>query len=115
MAPAPHAPFRAYDGLDPYLFASYAHADARVVFPEIHALTARGFRVWYDEGIEPGGDWPEEIAAALGMSEVLLVFLSPAAVKSRNVCNEINFAVAQGKPILAVHLEPTELPAGLEL
>ena len=47
-------PFPAYQGDEPYVFVSYAHDDAPVVYPEISRLRDQGFNIWYDEGIEPG-------------------------------------------------------------
>jgi hypothetical protein len=44
-----------------------------------------------------------------------LVFISPRAVESANVRNEINFAINRKKPFLAIHVEETVLPTGLEL
>jgi hypothetical protein len=108
-------PFEAYVGDEPYVFVSYAHKDGRLVFPEIHALHERGLRIWYDEGIDPGNEWPDEIARALHRASVFLVFVSRSAVESRNVRNEINFALNREKPFLAVYLEDIHLPPGLEL
>jgi hypothetical protein len=45
----------------------------------------------------------------------VVVLMSPAAAASRNVSNEINLALSLGKPLLAVHVEETVLPAGLDL
>ena len=108
-------PFEAYRGAEPYVFASYAHKDGARVFPELRALHEEGVRLWYDEGIDPGNEWPDEIAAALENATGFLVFISPAAVGSRNVRNEINMALSLAKPFLAVHLEDTPLPGGLRL
>lgn len=44
-----------------------------------------------------------------------MVFISPKAVESRNVRNEINFALNHKKPFLAVHVRETNLPPGLLL
>ena len=55
---------RPYEGTLPYLFVSYAHANDAAVLEIISTLQARGFRVWYDEGIEAGSEWPESIASA---------------------------------------------------
>ena len=44
----------AYSGDEPYLFISYAHKDSERVLPVILSLQEKGFRVWYDEGIEVG-------------------------------------------------------------
>ena len=116
MPSADHAiPLEAYDGTEPYLFVSYAHKDSEHVLPEIELLHERGYRVWYDEGIDPGNEWPEMIANALDGCTQFLVFVSPNAVASQNVRNEINFAINRGKAFLAVHIEETALPTGLEL
>ncbi|NOZ20013.1 MAG: toll/interleukin-1 receptor domain-containing protein [Planctomycetes bacterium] len=112
---AVHPPFEAYSGDEPYLFVSYAHKDAAAVYPELKWMHGHGYRVWYDEGIDPGNEWPEEIAKALHGCSMFLVFISPRAVVSKNVRNEINYAINHDKPFLAVYLEETELPRGLEL
>jgi len=85
------------------------------VYPEISFLHAEGYRVWYDEGIDPGNEWPVEIARALSGCAYFIVFVSPNAVGSMNVRNEINLALAKKKPFLAVHLVETVLPDGLDL
>ncbi len=105
----------AYQGDQPYIFISYCHQDSEQVFPEIRALSKSGCRVWYDEGIEPGSEWPEEIAKVLLDSTVFIVFISNRSVQSRNVRNEINFALNRQKMFIAIYLEETELPPGLEL
>ncbi|HUT33916.1 MAG TPA: response regulator [Planctomycetota bacterium] len=109
------APFEAYDGDKPFLFASYAHADTPAVYPELLYLHQQACRIWYDEGIAPTSKWPDEIARAILKSSSFLVFLSPNAVQSQNVLNEINFAIRRRKPFLAVYLTETELPDGLDL
>jgi hypothetical protein len=109
------APFPAYNGTGPYVFVSYAHADGDKVFPEIAFLHAQGYRIWYDEGIDPGNEWPDEIARALQAASYFLVFISPRAVASSNVRNEINVALNKRKPFMAIHLVETELTPGLEL
>ena len=108
-------PFPAYQGDDPYIFASYAHTDSNRVFPEIGRWNSQGYRIWYDEGIVPGNEWPEEVANALDKCSTFVVFISPNSVLSRNVKNEINFALNEGKTFIAVHIEETQLPPGLRL
>ncbi len=105
----------AYHGDQPFLFVSYSHADSELVLAEIEAIHAQGFRLWYDEGIAPGNEWPEEIARALDGSALFAVFITPRSVASPHVQNEINFALNRRKPFLAVYLEDTILPVGLEL
>jgi tetratricopeptide (TPR) repeat protein len=109
------APFESYTGEEPYIFISYAHIDGMIVFPELMILHELGFRIWYDEGIEPGNEWTEEVARALENAAYFIVFISPGAVSSRNVRNEINFALSNNKPFLAIHINETQLPSGLGL
>ena len=108
-------PFEAYRGDDPYIFVSYAHRDSKFVFAELENLHNLGYKVWYDEGIEASSEWPEEIANALIGCKVFLVFISPRSTTSVNCRNEINLALNEGKPFLAVHLEESPLPPGLRL
>lgn len=108
-------PFPAYRGSDPYIFISYAHVDADRVFKEIKDFNEHGYNVWYDEGIAPGNEWTDEIAEALEKSALFVVFITPASAGSPNVLNEINFAIGDRKPFIAIHLEETVLRAGLRL
>jgi TIR domain len=108
-------PFQAYKGREPHIFVSYAHEDSRRVFSELQTLHQKEFRIWYDEGINPGKPWPGEIAEAIGRASFFLVFISEQAVKSPNVRNEISFALSEGKPLLAIHLEDTKLTPELRL
>jgi tetratricopeptide (TPR) repeat protein len=108
-------PFEAYAGSEPFIFVSYAHKDAALVFPELKILHELGFCIWYDEGIDPGNEWRKAIAEALTRASMFLVFISPSAVASRNVNNEINLALDYDKGFLAVYIAETKLPAGLAL
>jgi hypothetical protein len=108
-------PFEAYKGNQPYLFISYSHKDSQVVFKELTGLYHFGYRIWYDEGIDPGNEWPDEVAQALEKSAFFIVFISPNSINSQNVKNEINFALNKHKPFLAVHITDAVLPSGLLL
>ena len=105
----------AYEGKEPYIFVSYAHKDSAAVFHIVEQLNARGYRIWYDEGIEPGSEWPEYIANHLLGAEMVLSVLTPSAVNSVNCRREINFALSKNKPVLTIYMEDIELPVGLEL
>jgi len=108
-------PFEAYAGDQPYVFVSYAHADGELVFREIKKLHQAGYRIWYDEGIEPGDDWPEHIAQAVIGCSLFLLYTSPRSAASENCRNEVNLALNRKKEFLSVFLEKTQLPPGLEL
>jgi adenylate cyclase len=107
--------FPAYQGDQPYVFVSYAHADAGAVYPELERLHALGFNVWYDEGISPGSVWRDELARRIEKCGVFLLYVSNAACKSANCVQELNLALSSGRALLVVFLEATELPPGLRL
>lgn len=106
---------RPYEGTLPYLFVSYAHANDAAVLEIISTLQARGFRVWYDEGIEAGSEWPESIASHLERAQLVLAFLSPAYLRSDNCRKEMHYALTKKKPVINVYLEQTELSPGMEM
>lgn len=108
-------PFPAYAGSGEYVFVCYAHKDRVAVYPELVRLRDAGIHIWYDEGIAPGSSWTDELAAALTRCRQLLFYVSPNSVTSENCLAEVAFARDRGKPMLIVHLEPTELPGGLSL
>lgn len=104
-----------YSGEKPYIFISYAHKDTSIVFKEVAQLCSMGYRVWYDEGIDPGNEWTADIANALEKSALFIVFISSNSVASKNVRNEIHFALDMDKPFLAIYIEETMVPNGLKL
>jgi len=106
---------RIYEGNENYIFVSYAHKDSGSVLPIVDQLSAGGFRLWYDSGIEAGTEWPENIEDHLNRASVVLVFMTPAAVESRNCRNEINYALELQKEILVVYMEDTQLLKGMRL
>ena len=106
---------RPYEGTQPYIFVSYAHKNDAAVLEIIGALQSRGFRVWYDEGIEAGSEWPESIASHLERAQLVLAFLSPAYLQSDNCRKEMHYALTKKKPVINVYLEQTELSPGMEM
>lgn len=115
MAEILNVPFYAYKGDGQYIFISYSHKDADRVFPVIKKFNENKYNIWYDEGIDPGNEWPLEIERALKKCSIFLVFITKNSVQSRNVRNEINYALANDLPFLAIYLEETELIEGLGL
>lgn len=78
----------------PRVFVSHNHNDEEFCRAFVDGLRARGIDVWYDEdnlGWEPLHD---EISRELDSRRHFIVILSPSAVKSRWVTNEINAALA---------------------
>ncbi len=104
-----------YKGNEKYVFVSYCHKDSAKVYPIIAALQKKGCRIWYDDGINPGEEWPEVIAEKLSGAQLCIAFISSASLMSHNCRKEVNFAVSRQKNLLIVFLEKTELTPGLEL
>ena len=104
-----------YEGNEKYIFVSYAHKDTPTVLPIIEALQNAGFRVWYDGGIEAGTEWPEYIADHLSVCGVALIFISENAIASKNCIREINFAISEGREMLAVYLSDVKLTSGMRM
>jgi hypothetical protein len=115
QVPAIRPPIEAYRGTKPYIFTSYSHKNMREVFGILRKLADSRYRIWYDEGVEPGNEWPEEVGRALMGSNLFMVFMSAAASNSRNVRNEINLASSENKNILVIFLQPTALSEGMKL
>ncbi len=108
-------PFKAYSGNDPFIFASYSHADAELVYVELRRLKDLGYKVWYDEGIQAGGQWTDQLAERLSDCSLAVYFITPNSVLSRHCSNEIHYALDLEKPVLVIHLKPASLPPGQRL
>ena len=104
-----------YEGSENYIFISYSHRDSKRIFPLLRKMTESGYRIWYDEGIDPGTEWPESIAKHLAGCKVCLAFLSNTSVESTNCRREINFALSRNKDFLSVALEPVQMSPGMEM
>ncbi|HUY01446.1 MAG TPA: TIR domain-containing protein [Candidatus Deferrimicrobium sp.] len=108
-------PFIAHRGKDPYIFVSYSHIDKKEVYSDMEWLFKNGFRIWYDEGIPPSSEWPAEIESAINNCSFFIIFISPNAIESKNVQNEIFYALQLKKSILPIRLQETELKYGLSM
>lgn len=107
--------FIPYEGAEPYIFTSYAHADSPAVMEVIEAMHARGYRIWYDEGIEVGSEWPECIAEHLSGAHLMLAFISDAYMKSDNCRREMHYALSKRIKVINIFLEPTQMTPGMEM
>lgn len=100
--------FKPYEGKRPYLFISYPHKQSDQVIDTIRILHEQGYRLWYDEGIPAGSDWPANIAQHMRDCEAVICFISDHFLRSQNCFSEIRAAVHLKKPILILYLEDIE-------
>jgi tetratricopeptide (TPR) repeat protein len=107
--------FAAYKGDEPYIFVSYAHADDKLIESELERLHEHDYLVWYDEGIHGGSRWTDDIANRIRDASLVIYYVTPNSAASENCANEIDYALDNQRPVLAVHLKPTDLPEGQKL
>ena len=104
-----------YQGKDKFIFISYSHRDTAKVFPIIYSLVENGYRVWYDQGIDPGTEWDENIATHIDTCGYFIAFMSNNYLGSSNCKDELNYARDLEKDRLIVYLEEVTLPAGMAM
>lgn len=108
--------FKPYEGNEKYIFISYSHqSNSALIVPILERLNQEGFRIWYDDSIEWGSEWPEEVAFHLSNCEVCLAFLSNESVVSLNCRQEIYYALKKRKHILPIYLEEVDLSDGMDM
>jgi len=103
-------PFKAYEGDESFIFASYSHTDKLQVYPIIDYLNKKGIHIWYDEGIPISENWKRLIVENLDKCNAFLVFITPHTIDSEYVRKEINYALKIHKPFFTIYLRETQLP-----
>ena len=84
-------------------FFSYSREDSEFVLRLAKDLRAAGVNIWLDLlDIGPGERWDSAVQTALSSSFQHVLVLSPAAVRSENVMDEISYALDNGKRIIPV-------------
>jgi hypothetical protein len=95
----------------PTAFVSYSRDDSEFVIGLAKELKAAGAQVWVDQlDIPPGERWESVIQDALNKSARVLVILSPSAVKSTNVSDEVTYALSKHKTVIPVLYRNCEIP-----
>ena len=75
----------------------------------------RGYRIWYDEGIEVGSEWPECIASHLTGAQLVIAFISNSYMRSDNCRREMHYALSKRLRIINVFIENTDMTPGMEM
>src|ERR1700752_2791446 len=95
-------------------FLSYARADEDFAVRWANDLGSLGVRMWVDQhDINPREHWDRAIERAIRSCRSFVVILSPRAVASENVADEISLAIASGRPVIPVVIERRSLPLRL--
>ena len=94
-----------------FAFLSYAREDAEFVLRLAKDLRTGGAGVWVDQlDIAPGQRWDRAVEDALAKCLQLVVILSPAAVESTNVMDEVSLALEDGKTVVPVLHRQCKIP-----
>lgn len=104
-----------YEGEKLYVFISYAHKDKERVLPILRKLSEAGYRLWYDEGIDPGTEWDKNIAEHIVNCGYFIAFMSENYLASSNCKDELNYARDLDKNRFLVYLEKIELPPEMQM
>ncbi len=106
---------RPYKGDKPFIFISYAHKDKGSVHKIIKNMLDCGYRVWYDEGIDPGTEWDDTIAEHVENCGYFIAFISKNYLASDNCMDELDYARDSNRKRLLVYLENVSLPGGMKM
>jgi TIR domain len=98
----------------PKVFVSYARSDSQFVLKLARDLREAGANLWVDQfDIPLGARWDRSVQAALNACPGFLVILSPSAVDSENVMDEVSFALSKNKKIVPVLYQNCDIPLRL--
>jgi hypothetical protein len=95
-------------------FISYSRMDSEFAKRLATDLKNAGVPVWFDQlDIKAGHEWDDSIETALTESDRLILILSPDSVQSRNVRNEITWALDKKKTLFPILIKDCEVPLQL--
>ena len=81
--------FDAYEGSEPYLFISYSHENADIVYRILNKMDEEKFRIWFDDTMEIGEDFREELRERIEKCAAFVLFVSQASMASKYCGMEI--------------------------
>jgi hypothetical protein len=101
---------------DKEVFISYASQDSDRVRIIADVFITEGINTWYDTSKLTGGDdWVKRIAEAIEAADTLVLIASQAAVDSKWVRRELDFADQREKQIIPVVFDDVKWPSWFDL
>jgi hypothetical protein len=95
-------------------FFSYARENSAVALRLAADLKRAGANVWLDQlDLRPGRQWDREVEQALSACREMIVILSPAAIDSNNVMDEIAYALEERKTVIPLLVQDCRIPLRL--
>ena len=94
------------------IFFSYSREDASAFALKLAGdLKNAGFDVWIDQqDIRAGAEWDIEIGKALETCDCLLFIESEKSVASKNVLDEVYYALDQNKRVIPIITRDSKTP-----
>lgn len=94
------------------IFLSYSRQDIGTVRPIAEGLSREGLDVWWDDLIDHGRVWDDQIEAALIEADALLVFVSKESVISKEAKHEWRYWLEYKSkyPVIPVVLDDSRIP-----
>jgi TolB-like protein/Flp pilus assembly protein TadD len=97
------------------VFISYASADKPAADSICSGLERGGITCWIaPRDVTPGVFYADAIVEAINSARILIVVLSVNSVGSQHVLREVERASAKRRPLVAIRVDTTPLPTGLE-
>jgi TolB-like protein/Tfp pilus assembly protein PilF len=97
------------------VFISYASPDKNAADAIVAALERRGIQCWIaPRDVTPGLFYADAIVQAINSTQLLIVVLSVNSIGSQHVLREVERASAKRHPVVALRLDISPLPTGLE-
>ena len=96
------------------VFLSYAHEDAERVDDLRRDLEDLVGQVWLDRSLTGGQLWWDEILVQLRGCRLVVLAVSQDSLRSEACLAEVSYAVALQRPLLAVHIDESDLSAAPE-
>src|SRR6187399_329548 len=97
------------------IFFSYSRTDSDFALKLAKDLRSAGADLWIDQlDIHPGTRWDVEVEKALRGAETVIAILSPTAVASQNIMDEVSYALEENKRLIPIILARCEIPFRLK-
>jgi len=94
-----------------HIFVSYSRVDNKTVEKLSTDLKKAGIKIWLDKlNIPKGATWDVEIEKALQSCDCVLFVVSKSSVASKNVLDEVYFALDQNKRVIPIKINECSIP-----
>lgn len=98
----------------PLTFLSYSREDSEFALKLAQDLRSAGLNIWMDQlNIQAGMRWDHRVEKALEDCHCLMILLSPDAIGSSNVLDELAYALDEEKRVVPVMHRACKIPLRL--